>query len=349
MKILHKDLRKGNVKLLVETLDDLWYLSHIITEGDQVSGKSHRKIKIGDGENAKVVKKPFFLKIEVEKVEFHRYSDVLRVSGKVIEGPEEVTTGSYHTFNLQEGTDFSLHKNEFLSYQIAKLEEAASGGKVSVLLVALDREEAFFAVLKKYGYEVLGHISGNVAKKDFEQQSSNFYREIKKAIDDYDTRYKFESIVIASPAFFKEDFMKEASDIKDKVTLATISSVDKGCFNELLKREEVKTVLQKDKISKEVKIVDRLMAEISKDADGKAAYGIDETSDAVNMGAVETLLVTDGFIFKMREEGNYKALDTIMQIADRAKAKINIISSEHEGGKQLDGLGGIGAILRYRI
>ena len=38
-----------------------------------------------------------------------------------------------------------------------------------------------------------------------------------------------------------------------------------------------------------------------------------------------------------------------MKIVDKTKGEIEIISSEHEGGKKLDGLGGIAAILRFKL
>ena len=38
-----------------------------------------------------------------------------------------------------------------------------------------------------------------------------------------------------------------------------------------------------------------------------------------------------------------------MKIVEKQKGEINMISHEHEGGKKLNGLGGIAAILRYRM
>ena len=52
---------------------------------------------------------------------------------------------------------------------------------------------------------------------------------------------------------------------------------------------------------------------------------------------------------KKREENKYKGIEEIMKQIDNTKGDIFIISSEHEAGKKLDGLGGIGAILRYKI
>ena len=38
-----------------------------------------------------------------------------------------------------------------------------------------------------------------------------------------------------------------------------------------------------------------------------------------------------------------------MRNVDKSKGDIMIISSEHEAGKKLNGLGGIAAILRYKL
>lgn len=180
-----------------------------------------------------------------------------------------------------------------------------------------------------------------------EQKFSNFYKEIYDKLKEYNERYKLESIVVASPAFFKEDFLKEVTDLKEKITLATVSSADKSAFNELLKREEVRTVLKKDKSSKEANLVENLMKEIS--LDGKAVYGLDETSDAANAGAINQLLVSDNLILKYRQEDKYNILDLVLQLVDKSKGKINIISSDNDAGKQLDGLGGIAGLLRYKF
>ena len=80
MKVIFQDIKKGEIKIQVTSLEDLWYLSNIIDSGDEVSGRTFRKIKIGDDsdKNVKVVKKPVSLSIIVEKVEFHKYNHSLR-------------------------------------------------------------------------------------------------------------------------------------------------------------------------------------------------------------------------------------------------------------------------------
>ncbi len=38
-----------------------------------------------------------------------------------------------------------------------------------------------------------------------------------------------------------------------------------------------------------------------------------------------------------------------MKVVDSTKGEIHIVSTEHEGGKKLDGIGGIAGILRYKL
>jgi protein pelota len=350
MKILH--FHKNEAKLLVENLDDIWCLSNIIDMADIVEGRTFRKIKLGgeDDRSQKIVKKPVFLKLSAEKVEFHPYSNVLRVSGKVQEGKDDIPKGSYHTFNIEEGTNITISKPQWFRYQRQKLEEAAKEKRPDTLICVFDREEAYIALMKKYGFEVIAELKGEVEKKaDMKQAPKNFYEDIIKALQEYTKRYSIRHIILASPAFWKEELLKNLKDkdIKDKIVSATCSSCDKGAINEVLKRPEVQTVLQQDRISSEIRLVEELLSEISKE--GAAAYGIEETDTAAQAGAVKALLITDNLIQKLRQDEKFDKVDNIMKAADRTEANIHIISSEHDGGKKLDGLGGIGAILRHKM
>jgi protein pelota len=104
MRIIFEDFKKGLVKCKVENIDDLWSLSGIIEKGDYLEGETYRKIKVGSDEASDSAKKRIFLKIMVEKREFSQYSNVFRVSGIIIDGPDDIPRGLYHTFNIEEGT-----------------------------------------------------------------------------------------------------------------------------------------------------------------------------------------------------------------------------------------------------
>jgi protein pelota len=350
MKIIHKDLKKGEIKLQVETLTDLWYLSHIIDPGDYISGKTLRKLKIGDGDNQKVVRKPVFMEIEAEKTDFSRTSNLLRITGKIRKGPDDVPLGTYHSFNIDLNTIFMIIKQQWLSYQLDKITEATKETKSSILLVVLDRDEAHVAALERYGYTYLSSLHGSVQKKDYDQgQGGNFYKDIEKLLLEYNERYTLTAIILGSPSFWKEDLLKAITneDLKKIIIPATCSAVGKKAFDELLRRDEVQKALKDQRISEEIIAVEKLLTEIAQD--GLAVYGFNETKNAGDAGAVETLLVTDTFIWKRREEGTFKEVDQLFKNIETSRGKIKIVSHEHEAGNRLDGLGGIGGLLRYKM
>ena len=98
MHLITSDFKKGFVKLRINDKDDLWYLSNLIDQGDIIRGKTTRKIKIGDSENAKSVKKTLTLTIRDETVELTE--TLLRINGKVKEGTEDVPKYSYQSITL---------------------------------------------------------------------------------------------------------------------------------------------------------------------------------------------------------------------------------------------------------
>ncbi len=352
MKILAKELKHGSIKVQVDTLDDLWYLSALIEEKDRVEGVTERKIKLdaGSDRDQKVIRKTVFLEIGVEKVEFHKYANILRVSGKIINGPEDVPRGTYHTFNVEEGSTFRIKKEQWLTYQLKKIKEAAETKQAKVIICVVDRDEAHIAMLKKYGYEILTSMEGNVQKKDSpEKIKSTFYADVVKQLETYDERYKLDKIILASPGFWKEYLQEQIKNkaIAKKIILATCSDVSKRSFEEVLKRQETVAALRDDHIVKDILLMEEVMQEIVKD--GAATYGFKETQKAAEAGAVKELLVTDAQIQKMRQEGTFARLDRLMKNADHAGASVHIISSDHDGGQKLDGLGGVAAILRYKM
>lgn len=346
MKILAKNLRQGEVKVLVENPDDLWFLNNIIDPGDRISGKTLRKIKAT--EEAKAERKPIFLALTVEKLEYTPQE--LRTAGKITEGPEDVPRGSYHTFAITPGTRLTITKPEWLSYQLDYLTEASEITPPKIVICVFDREEALFAKLTREGYELLSTLKGKVAKKRVEEKvKETFHDDIIAKLEDYDKRFGLDKIILASPAFWKEELYKvlKNPELRKKIILATCSGADETAIAEVLKRKETQQALQQERISKEMALVDNLMVAIAKN--DKAAYGFDDVKNAAEAGAIEHLLVADSLIQELREKGAFKELDAIMKQADRAKGRVWIISTEHEGGKKLKGLGGIAATLRYSL
>ncbi|MEM4397862.1 MAG: hypothetical protein QW757_04535 [Candidatus Woesearchaeota archaeon] len=135
--------------------------------------------------------------------------------------------------------------------------------------------------------------------------------------------------------------------MKNKVIYATCSSVGINGINEVIKRDEIKIALKKEKFAKETEKVELLLKEIS--INGKAEYGLKNVEKAINLGAVNELLISEDFLLKKRQEDDFNRIEEIMKLVEKMNGSITIISSEHEAGQKLNGLGGIAALLRYKI
>ncbi|MBU0457533.1 MAG: mRNA surveillance protein pelota [Nanoarchaeota archaeon] len=346
MDVINADFKKGVAKIKINDLDDIWYLSHLIDIGDFVKGKTTRKIKIGEGENAKTVKKTLTLKIEAETVDLTE--STLRVNGKIKEGPEDIPKDSYHSISLEEGSEFFLEKVRWLEYHKQKLKEACEK-KYNYLLCLFDREEALFALTKKFGYDILAKITGEVQKKAKKVEiKKDFQIELIKALETYDGRYNPESIILASPAFYKEDLFKKiaSAELKKKIVLASCSDISERSLDEVLRHPELSNQLKDSRARVELLLIEELLNEINKK--DKASYGWKEVKESIDSGAVSKLLITDNFIQQKRNAKQFAEVDECMKSVDALKGEIHVISSKNDSGKKLNGLGGIAAILRYK-
>jgi protein pelota len=351
MQVIKKNLRQGEVVVKVDTKEDLWQLSQLIRIRDRISGKTERKIKIGGGSSSDdrkqtIVKKTIFIELEVEKLEFHKTSDELRINGIVTEGPEDVPKGSHHTIEVEPGTTLGIKKSEWLSFELEKLDEAINSISTKIVLVIFDREEAIFAMLKNRGHELLSSIKGDVSKKGFQEDGKkSFYSEIVQKLEEYNARFEPRNIIIASPSFWKEYLMKEIPDeLKKKITLASCSDVSEGAIKEVLQRPELKKVLESDRASKELAMVEDILKAISKN---EACYGLAESEEKVNLGAVKELIVSYDYLNKERESGKGEKVERVMKLAEERGGKVSIISTEG-ATKKIDGLGGVAGILRWK-
>ncbi len=337
MKIIKLDYKKKILKFKIESLDDLWHLSQIIDKGDIIKGHDTRKIKLSE---TKIIKKSIFLTISIEKIEFSKFDSSLRVLGKIIEtSSEDVTKGTYHSFNIEENFIFELEKKEFFEYQKKHIIEATKEKKEKIMIVILDRGEATFALLRQNNFEIIGEISGDVENKYIKTDTkTDFFNDVLKLIEEYKSRHKIDKIVIGGSNFW-------INKIKGNYFFVNCYNSGKSGINEVLRGSEFRKFLNDERISFEISLVEELLKEISKE--GKAVYGFRESYEKSLSGAVKILLVADILIQRLRQEDNFLELERMMKAVELSKGEIHIINSDNDGGKKLEGIGGVGAILRY--
>ena len=348
MICLKKDFKHGVVSLKLSLADDVWYLSHIISPGDTIRMKSERKIKLGDNNsNTKVIRKIVVLTLSIISVDLTESMDQLRVKGTVLSGPEDVPHGSHHTFSIGLDDSFTLTKSSWPSYVRSKLDDAVKNTAQAVLLVLFDNGQALFSLLRQVGIEHLAELKGNGAKKQYSNtDGSDFYADIAAQITTYNKQYALTGVVAASPAFWKQYLEKKlADDVKKKVSFVETTVIARAQVSRLLARPELKSLLAHQRLQGEQSFIDALLAHLSKD---EVAYGFDDVKNAASMGALKSLGLTESFLKKSRAEEFYPAVDEVLKSVDASDGHIVFIHDE-QLAKTLNGLGGIGGSLRWKI
>jgi len=338
IKIISHDIKEKRFKIKIESNEDLWYFYHFVRVGDKLSGSTERKIRKEEHQSAK--KKVVFMEIEAEKKEFR--PDRVRVLGKIIGSSEEIGKG-YHSFNVDQKTTIIVTKEEYTEFEKRLLKQSQQK-REAILLGAIDYGELDLGILKEK-VEYLGTFRKNLPPKsnpDYEKIRDNFLKQAVKEINETLKRKKIKKAVIGYVGFLGEEL---EGMLPENVFVNKVSTTGKVGLNEVVKRGYVQKIISDEVLSKESDAVEELLKQIS--SEGKYAYGIKEVTQASELGAIETFLITDKFMQENIED--FKKIDIIMRSVEKNKGKIMILKSSNEPGEKLDGLGGIGSLLRYRI
>ena len=352
MKIINQNTKEGLIEIVPETLDDLWHLSHIVEVGDNASSKTTRRIQDNTGDKLRSdrgVKKTFYLGLDIESISFQLFTGKLRLTGVITRGPEDlIPLGSHHTLEVKLNTPITIKKERWPKWAINRLNQAIDASKkLSAIIVVLEDDTATLGLMRQFGIEYYGPIKGNVSGKrivDKNRQKNiiQFNEKVVEAVVKFDS---IQNIVLAGPGFVKSDFydyLKEKH--KDLAKMAVIEPTGSGgrvVISEVLKKGTVEKLTAENRVAIEMGAINRLLEEIGRNS-SKIAYGMKEVKDAINMGAVGELLILD---VKVADDN----MGDLMDMVENMKGNVMVISSEHEGGKQLESLGGMAAILRYQI
>jgi len=356
VQILEEKPKEGIVKVKAETLDDLWHLYHVIDPGDIVYAKTLRKqAQRTDSLRAEKVEViPVYLGVKAEKINFHRFANQVRVTGPIVYASrEDVPLGKYHTITIEEGTVVTIQKPRWKEHHIERLREAIEASKrAKVMIVVIDDGEADIALVREYGVEMVASIRRNLGGKryntDRESEEKKFFHDLAKTMAELMEREKIEKAIVAGPGFVKEDFHKflreNYPELAKKVVIEDTSVTGRTGIYEVIKRGTVDRVYHENRVAKEVQLVEKVLENIARNT-GLATYGLREVEEAVNYGAVETLLVLDELL-KSDLRGK---VEELMDAVRYSRGEVVIVSSEHEGGEKLKALGGLAALLRFRV
>ena len=230
-------------------------------------------------------------------------------------------------------------------------------------LIVIDRSEAALGILRGATITTLKHMysqvpskhgKGGQSKRRFErlieESAHEWYKRIGDSATDCFLGNNIEVILIGGTGETK-DYILSKQYLNHELRKIVIDTFDTGYTDETGLRELVtrgSTRLSEMQLIKEKKLMDEFMKEVLSPKGKLATYGLKQVEMALNMGAINHLLISEGFE-KMDniEEGTVKRLG---EMAENSNSDVTIISTESEEGVSLQkAFGGLAAILRYPI
>ncbi|MEE8400552.1 MAG: mRNA surveillance protein pelota, partial [Candidatus Hydrothermarchaeaceae archaeon] len=266
IKVLHRDLKEGKIKLRPESPDDLWYLKGIIAKGDLVSGRSYRRIKDEEKKRAdKGVRVSISLAIRVDSLDFARYIMRLRVTGKIERGPEDmISMGSFHTIEVKPNDQITIKKERWKGWELDKITEAVKAARAPlVLVVCVEDGDAEFAIIRHYGVDFIAHIAVNISgkrvAKEHEKTLKEFLGEASKKIEAVLKTEEVHAVLLCGPGFVKEHLFKY---IREKYPATAKSCYIEGAgsggrtgVSEIIKKGVIGRIVSDSRVSYETGLV----------------------------------------------------------------------------------------------
>jgi len=223
-------------------------------------------------------------------------------------------------------------------------------------LVVLDKRDGVVAMLKGKtiiplasshsavpGKHKTGGQSAQRMERLRDEAAKEFYKKIASMMkDQFLGNQNLKGIIVGGPGRSKVDFIDQGQitgELKDKIIgIKDLSYTGDFGLQELLEKSE--DILSKESVIEEKQIMQRFFGYLAKEPN-LVSYGLDYVKKALDMGAVDTLLVSEVMDEKIIEELEKKCKDF--------GTSLQIISVETREGVQLKDIGKIAAILRYGL
>lgn len=358
-----------------------WHAYNLIQENDRIRAKAVRRVnKTSDSGSTSSQRITLDLTIAVTSTDFDIGSGQLHVSGRVASENEHVKMGQHHTLDLELNRKFTLEKADgWDSVALEMLKEACDNdkraelwavvlgeGTANICMITehqtILRQRIEVPVPRKRKGGVDGHTKG--MEKFFSITLSTLLRQIDLPNISATQQGKMLPLLLASPGFVASAFLAyiraEATRTTNKPLLALVpsiiiahsSSAHIHSLNEILSSPAITTKLSDTKYARETALMDKFLTLMRQD-DGRAWYGPREVERAVDKGAVGRgggVLMINNALFRAQNVAQrrrwVKLVDRVREVEG---GEVRVLSSLHESGKRLEGLGSVAAILTYPL
>jgi peptide subunit release factor 1 (eRF1)/intein/homing endonuclease len=168
---------------------------------------------------------------------------------------------------------------------------------------------------------------------------NDWYKIIAENVRNYLSKFVLKGIILGGPGPAKNDFHDGGyllTDLKKQILgTKNVGYTDEQGLEELVERSQ--DILAEAAIAKEKALLQKFFEELKKDS-GLVTYGKKNVEKALEMGAIEIILINEGVEEK-----------EITEKAEKYGTTVEIISKDTREGEQLYQLGGIAAILRWKL
>lgn len=347
--MITKNIDENLISVIPEDSDDLLNLRRIIKENDKVIGDTTRVLKQDKdysrpdkGERVKIR-----IALTVEKISLDDVLDRLRIGGTISESSNEsVPHGTHHSFILKINDGITISKKKWLPFEKNLLE--SSNNQVGFVLVAIDTGDSGIARLRGTHLEFMPNIYSGSGGKRYKTNFNieKFFEQVQQAVS---TILKDgDSIVIFGPGETKKRFANfiQKSQNLQKFKVQVVEGIDSGGEDGIYtftKSNSMKEIMSDSKLAKVSSIIDEVMHLANKKSK-KFTMGFDETFNANQMGAVESMVFSD----KAIQDDEQKMIDFLNDMESKG-VKMYSVDSSTDIGLRVTGLGGIVSLLRYSI
>ena len=348
--MITKIIDENLISVMAEDSDDLLNLRRIIKKDDKVIGDTTRVIKQDKdysrpdkGERIKVR-----IALLIEKISLDDVLDRLRIGGTIYESSNEsVPHGSHHSFILKVNDGITISKKKWLPIEKKLLE--SSNNQIGFVLVAIDTGDCGIARLRGTHLEFMPNIYSGSGGKRYKTNFNieKFFEQVQQAISA--VLKEGDSIVIFGPGETKKRFANfiQKSQRIQKYKIQVVEGIDSGGEDGIYtftKSQTMQEIMSDSKLAKVSSIIDEVMLLANKKS-RKFTMGFNETFNANQMGAVESLVFSD----KAIQENDEQEIIDFLNDAEGKGVDIYSVDSSTDIGLRVTGLGGIVSLLRYSI
>jgi len=293
----------------------------------------------------------------------------MRVKGTNIVENKHLSLGQSHTIDLALKRAFQIHKAKWDAMDVERLNMAANPAKSADLaVVVMEQGLAHLCLITAEMTITKAKVEKSIPRKRIGSSSRHdkavlkFYDLLMTAIVRHIDFDVCKCVVLASPAFIKDDFfehmfrkavntvasnaeLRVLLDNKSKFMRVHCSNGHKSSIKQVLSDEATLKRLGDTKASEQTNSLNEFFKLLNVD-ESRAVYGQRHVEAANESQAIQTLMITDG-LFRSQDLKKREMYVKIVESAKRNGADLQIFSSLHVSGEQLTQITGIAAILRF--